>query len=77
MKWIKIYMKRLYAIFLKKKEKKIKRFLRYEDSLKTLIGEVLIRKIIMTKLKLANDEIILKTNEFGKPYLENYDEFHF
>jgi 4'-phosphopantetheinyl transferase len=60
-----------------KKEKKIKRFLRYEDSLKTLIGEVLIRKIIMTKLKLAYDEIILKTNEFGKPYLENYDEFHF
>ncbi|HHX18400.1 MAG TPA: 4'-phosphopantetheinyl transferase superfamily protein [Clostridium sp.] len=59
------------------KQKRIKRFLKYEDSLKTLIAEVLIRKIIMLKLKINNDEIIFKTNEFGKPYLKDHDEFHF
>lgn len=59
------------------KQKKIKRFVKYEDSLRALIAEVLIRKIIMLKLKISNDEIFFKSTEYGKPYLEGYDKFHF
>lgn len=59
------------------KQSRIKRFLRYEDSLRALIAEVLIRKIVILKLKINNDEIFFETGEYGKPHLKNFDKFHF
>ncbi|MDQ2087638.1 4'-phosphopantetheinyl transferase superfamily protein [Herbivorax sp. ANBcel31] len=59
------------------KQDKIKRFLRYEDSVRSLIAEILIRKIVILKLKIKNDEIFFETGEYGKPYLKGVDDFHF
>lgn len=61
----------------KNKQDRIKRFLRYEDSLRTLIAEILIRKIIILKFKLANNEIIFQSGKHGKPHLKGFDKFHF
>jgi 4'-phosphopantetheinyl transferase len=72
----KLYEKALSYI-PENKQKRIKRFLKYEDSLRTLIAEVLIRKIIMQELKIPNGEIFFKINNYGKPYLKDWDEFHF
>src|SRR5690554_797379 len=72
----KLYEKALSYI-PENKQKRVKRFLKYEDSLRTLIAEVLIRKIIMQELKIPNGEIFFKINNYGKPYLKDWDEFHF
>ncbi|MBN1040258.1 4-phosphopantetheinyl transferase [Clostridium botulinum] len=59
------------------KSHKIKKFIDKKDKIRTLIGEVLIRTIIIEKLKLANNYIIFNKNQYGKPYLEGYPDFNF
>ncbi len=44
---------------------------------KSLIGDVLIRTIIRNTIGIANNEINFVTNEFGKPFLKDYPDFHF
>lgn len=54
-------------------EKQINR----EDRVRTLVGEGLIRKIIAEKFKINRRDIQIRKNQHGKPYLENYPDFHF
>ncbi len=56
---------------------KIKKFRKYEDSLRTLTAEVLIRTIACTRLKKDNESIKFETGKHGKPYIPNQDDFHF
>ena len=59
------------------KQKRIKRFKYFQDSLRTLLAEILIRSIIQKRIKGKNEELIFNTNRYGKPFLENIDNLYF
>ncbi len=59
------------------KQERIHKFLKYEDALRTLMADVLIRYVLCRKLKVNNQSLIFKTNEYGKPFLSNYDGVHY
>ncbi|MCW1941630.1 hypothetical protein OMD49_28780 [Bacillus anthracis] len=59
------------------KSERISRFYRLEDALRTLLGDILARYIICKKLSIKNSEIKFRVNEYGKPYIANFDHTHF
>lgn len=59
------------------KQDKVKRFIRYEDAQRALYADLLIRRIICEKLEIENHNIIFDKNSYGKPFLKNYQDFHF
>lgn len=59
------------------KKYKVKRFINKKDKIRTLIGEILIRAIIIEELGIINKCIIFEKNKYGKPYLEGYENFKF
>jgi 4'-phosphopantetheinyl transferase len=59
------------------KEIRLRRFVREEDRLRGLFGDLLVRDQILQKTSLTNEEIEFGTNEYGKPYLKGVDDFHF
>lgn len=67
-----------YLTFLtKKKQLKIMRLHRYEDALRSLIADILLRTIVAEKVQISNKDIIFINNEYGKPFLKMYDNFEF
>lgn len=70
-----------YKLFAKlisvEKQEKIKRFSNPCDSQRSIISELLIRYILHSKYKLSLDEIILTTNNFGKPFLQHKNPIYF
>lgn len=56
---------------------KIERFVNKEDKIRTLIGEILIRTIIVQELRINNKYIIFNKNKYGKPYLKGYPIINF
>lgn len=56
---------------------KIKKFRRYEDSLRALTAQILIRTIASKKLNQNSRLINFKTGINGKPFIENQADFHF
>lgn len=59
------------------KQEKIKRFHRKEDAWRTLLADLMIRTKVCADLSIINREIEFVTNEYGKPSLKNYPEYHF
>lgn len=59
------------------KKYKIERFVHKKDKIRALIGELLIRNIIIEKLGRRNQDIIFDKNLYGKPYLKAYRNFNF
>lgn len=59
------------------KMNQISKFLRKEDRYRSLAGQILVRYIIINNLRIENNHIIFKKNQFGKPYLDNYKDFKF
>ena len=57
--------------------KRIERFVYKEDKQRTLMGQILIREIIAQQLEMRNEDIVFQKNDYGKPYLENHEKFHF
>lgn len=68
---------RLMSFLPKEKRDKIRKFLKYEDSLRSLLGDILVRNILSSKLKISNEKLVFSKNEYGKPYLKNSDEIYF
>jgi 4'-phosphopantetheinyl transferase len=56
---------------------KIKRFVKWEDAHRALFAELLIRYLIISKLKINNNDISFSTNDYKKPFLDNIKDFHF
>ncbi|NLP14240.1 MAG: 4'-phosphopantetheinyl transferase superfamily protein [Clostridium sp.] len=56
---------------------KIKKFRRYEDSLRALTAQILIRTIACSKLNKDKRLIKFAAGPNGKPYIDNEDNFHF
>ncbi|WP_242954225.1 4'-phosphopantetheinyl transferase family protein [Clostridium puniceum] len=59
------------------KKSKIERFINRKDKIRALIGEILIRTIIIETFGIRNEKIMFNKNEFGKPYLKDYENFNF
>lgn len=59
------------------KRQVIEKFINKKDKVRSLVGEVLVRTIITQKLNISNDNIILRKNQYGKPYLTGYPDFKF
>jgi 4'-phosphopantetheinyl transferase len=59
------------------KRERMKRLLNLCDINRTLIGDLLIRSLICQKYKINNGEIRFIYNEYGKPFVENFSDFHF
>lgn len=68
---------RALSFLPEEKMDKIKRFRRYEDSLMSLTAEILIRAVVRFKLGIKNESIKFNRTAYGKPYLEDYEDFHF
>ncbi|EQB86584.1 hypothetical protein M918_13340 [Clostridium sp. BL8] len=62
---------------IQRKNIKIKKFINKKDKIRTLIGEILIRTIIVENLKINNRYIRFNKNQYGKPYLKEYPSFNF
>lgn len=54
------------------KQSRIKSFYRYEDKERCLIGDILVRYMLASYLRICPQEINFSHNEFGKPYLKEY-----
>jgi len=59
------------------KRERLLRFYNWEDLQRGLLGELLIRKALIEKMNLRNNEIYFSENDFGKPYCEFLNNFHF
>ncbi|MFE4880098.1 4'-phosphopantetheinyl transferase family protein [Bacillus mycoides] len=59
------------------KRERMKRLLNLCDINRTLIGDLLIRSLICQKYKINNEEIKFIYNEYGKPFVQNFSDFHF
>ncbi|MFT8350160.1 4'-phosphopantetheinyl transferase family protein [Clostridium saccharoperbutylacetonicum] len=59
------------------RKSKIERFINKEDKIRALVGEILIKTIMAETLGIKSKNIIFNKNEFGKPYLKNYEKFNF
>lgn len=56
---------------------KIERFMRKEDSYRSLIGDIILRVTIGAILDCRIQDITLKKNKYGKPFLVHDSNFHF
>lgn len=59
------------------KRNKIQRLINRQDKLRALIGEILIRTMIVEERSIDNGDIIFEKNRYGKPYLRNYQGLDF
>jgi 4'-phosphopantetheinyl transferase len=59
------------------KRLKILRFTHPKDLQRGLFAELLIRKLLIERCRLKNGEIRFSVNEYGKPYCDRLDDFHF
>lgn len=59
------------------KRYKIEKYVNKKDKIMAVIGEILIRTIIVENLKISNKYIRFNKNQYGKPFLEGYPNFCF
>lgn len=70
-------LNKLYSLTDSKKISKVKKFINKKDKIRTLIGEILIRTIIIEDLGIRNNNISFEKNPYGKPYIKEYAQFNF
>jgi len=58
-------------------QRRIKRCQLQDERKRKLLGQMLIRFIILNKFKVTNDNIDFYSNDYGKPYLRGNKNFHF
>ncbi|MCK4764361.1 MAG: 4'-phosphopantetheinyl transferase superfamily protein [Candidatus Aminicenantes bacterium] len=68
---------KLLLLVDRQKQDKVKKFYRREDSLRTLLADLLVRNLVIEKTNLRNEEISFSYNEYGKPTLNDVENFHF
>jgi 4'-phosphopantetheinyl transferase len=59
------------------KKCRIKKFINKKDKVRTLIGEILIRTMIVEELGIENENIMFEKNKYGKPYLKGQEKYNF
>ena len=68
---------RLLGYVSEKKKERIRRFHRFEDAQRTLLGDILTRYAICNKLGIKNKDLVFGTNDYGKPVLSTPHGIHF
>ncbi|ADL51915.1 4'-phosphopantetheinyl transferase family protein [Clostridium cellulovorans] len=61
----------------KEKKERINRFLRYEDRVRGLFADLIIRYLIASEYRINNEEIKFIYNEYGKPLIRVLDNVQF
>ena len=61
----------------KEKIERIKKFYNYEDALRCLVADILVRYVINTIYKIENRKIVFYQNKYGKPFIKNFANIHF
>ncbi|WP_071605686.1 4'-phosphopantetheinyl transferase family protein [Sporomusa ovata] len=56
---------------------RIKKFVRYEDALRTLLAKILVRTTICRRLCVPNAELCFEKTQYGKPLLKHFKNTHF
>lgn len=69
--------KSLLSIIDEDKRERLLRFVFWQDMHRSLFADLLVRKIIIDTFNLVNEEIYFSVNEYGKPYCEFLNDFHF
>jgi 4'-phosphopantetheinyl transferase len=59
------------------KKERIRRFYRYEDAQRTLIGDILVRYLLCRRLGIKNEMLVFRANRYGKPFLTNSSEIQY
>lgn len=59
------------------KQQQIVKFRFDIDKKLSLYSEIIVRQLACKELNIENEDLIFDRNEFGKPYLIDYPEFHF
>lgn len=67
----------LFSFLPQSERLRLSGYLYKEDVERTLAGSIMLRIVINEKLGLKNKSIIIEHNNFGKPYLKGYNNFHF
>lgn len=69
--------KSLLSTIDEKKRERLLKFVFWQDLQRSLFADLLVRKIVIDTFNLANKEIYFTVNEYGKPYCEFLENFHF
>jgi 4'-phosphopantetheinyl transferase len=69
--------KKLLSYLSEERIKKINRLVSFNDKYRSLLGEILVRQIIVNKFSILNSDIEIVTNNYGKPYLYTINNFEF
>ena len=72
-----LHFNRLCSFLSPERQVRIGKYVRREDSCRSLLAELMIRQIIRDKLSLPDEEIAFGVNDFEKPYLIRGKDFHF
>ena len=69
--------RKLLSCVDKHKQERIRKFHRWEDAYRSLLGDVLVRCVISEKYSLPIQEIGFYQDFYGKPYVKDLAGFHF
>lgn len=70
-KRVEKYIDKLY------KKNRINKYVFEKDKVQAILSELIIRVLYCEKNNVSNNTIVFKCNEFGKPFIENYNKFYF
>lgn len=59
------------------KQDKIKNYIRQEDAIRSLFGQLLVQNVIQKECHILKDDLIFSCNEYGKPYICNLNDYYF
>ena len=59
------------------RRERVKRLVSKEDARRSLLSELMIRRIICESVGISDQEIAFGFSRYGKPFLENNSHFHF
>jgi 4'-phosphopantetheinyl transferase len=76
-KIIKMDYDPLYSLLSLEETQKIKRLIKKEDAIRSLIAIVLLKWRISRIIKKSIKDIIFDTDRHGKPFLKNYKNINF
>ncbi len=64
---------RWYLLLDKSRKRRVDKFCFDDDKKRTVSGEMLVRCAVADMCKVAQEDIVIKENDNGKPYIENVD----
>lgn len=61
----------------KERQSRLKRFVKIDDAYRSLVGDLLVRFALTERYGAIDGELKIETNEYGKPFLCEYSDFHY